>query len=564
MKQKDLGKVHPAIPELVAQLRNGKLDRREFLRTTTLLGLSAGAAYAFVGKLTGESFVSPASAAVPTGGTLRISMRVHELKDPHTYDWVPKSNVTRQVCEYLTKTGHDNVTRPYLLEKWEASGDLKTWTLHLRKGIKWHNGRAFTAADVVWNLKHVLDAETGSSVLGLMKGYMLEEYETGEMDEKGNPKKSTRLWDANAIEKVDDFTVRLNAKAPQLAVPEHLFHYPLLILDPEEGGKFGPGSNGTGAFDLVSLDIGKKAVLKARDDYWGEGPYLDSLEFHDLGDDPAAGIGAMAAKQVHGLDQTDIIQLDALKAMPHVAIYDVPTAQTGVARMRVDVKPFDDPRVRKAMRLAIDSGAILTLAHRDLGAPGEHHHVCPIHPEYAKLPEMKRDPAAAKKLLAEAGHAGGIDIEIAAQPEPAWELIAVQGMVEQWKEAGIRCKIKVLPSAQYWEVWAKPALPFGFTRWTHRPLGVMVLGLAYRSGVPWNESGYSNPEFDRLLAEAEGTLDVDKRRRVVAELENIMQQDGAIVQPLWRSVFIAMDKKVKGFKMHPTSYFFANELGIEV
>jgi peptide/nickel transport system substrate-binding protein len=229
--------------------------------------------------------------------------------------------------------------------------------------------------------------------------------------------------------------------------------------------------------------------------------------------------------------------------------------------MRVTEKPFDDPRVRKALRLATDSAAALETAYRGLGKPGEHHHVSPIHPEYAVLPEMKRDPEAAKKLLAEAGHPDGIDISIDCKNDPAWELAAVQAMVEQWKGAGIRCQINLMPSASYWDIWDKTA--FGFTEWTHRPLGVMVLGLAYRSGVPWNETAYSNPEFDRLLTKAEGLLDVDARREVVAELEKIMQEDGPIAQPLWRSVFTVHDQKVLGFEMHPTNYIFLETLAMQ-
>ena len=448
----------------------------------------------------------------------------------------------------MTKTGTDNITRPDLLEGWEASDDLKTWTLHVRKGLKWHNGRELTAEDIAWNINHVLDADVGSSVLGLMKGYMLNE--VGEGDAK-----TTELWDANAIEIVDSYTVRLNAKQAQLAVPEHLFHYPFAIIDPEEGGKVGVGSNGTGAFNLVRQEVGKIAVFEARDDYWGEGPYLDGLEFHDLGDDSSAALGAIASKQVHGLDTADVLTLDALKALPHVDIHEVTTAQTGVARMKPN-GPFADPKVRKAMRLAIDTEKVLQAAYRGLGSAGEHHHVSPIHPEYHKLPFMSQDIAGAKALLAEAGFPDGFEDEIVIQPV-SWEQAAVQAMVEMWKEAGIKININVKPSAQYWETWTK--VPFGFTSWTHRPLGVMVLGLAYRAGVPWNESSYDNPEFDRLLTKAEGTLDVEARRKIMQQLETIMQEDGPIVQPLWRSVFTAMDKRVHGFQMHPTSYMFANE-----
>ncbi len=110
---------HSYIPTLKRNFAEGKIDRREFPRTSTLLGLSAGAAYAFVGRVTGESFVKPARAQMPNGGALRIGLRIRELKNPHTYSW-SESDITRQVREYLSKTGHDNVTRPYLLESWEA------------------------------------------------------------------------------------------------------------------------------------------------------------------------------------------------------------------------------------------------------------------------------------------------------------------------------------------------------------------------------------------------------------------------------------------------------------
>ncbi|HEX9420818.1 MAG TPA: ABC transporter substrate-binding protein [Methylomirabilota bacterium] len=554
---------HPLVPTLKRQLVERQIDRREFLRYATLLGMAAPAAYTFVGKVTGEPLVAPAQAqgALPKGGTLRIAMRCQDLKSPHTYSWIESANSARQVVDYLTVTGVDNITRPGLIEKWEASPDLKTWTLRLRRSVKWHNGRQFTADDVVWNFKRVLDPKTGSSVLGLMKGFLIEDYDAGEKDDKGNPKKSSRLWDAGAIQKVDDFTVRLNGKTPQLAVPEQLFHYPFLILDPAENGEFKVGSNGTGAFTLVANEVGRKQVLKARKEaYWGGGPYLDQLEFIDLGDDPAASVAALASKQVDGLYGADIVQLEALQKIPHIQMYQVTTAYTATARVQ-PVKPFDDKRVRQALRFAIDSNAVLQIAHRGLGQPGEHHHVSPVHPEYAKLAPFTRDVAKAKKLLAEAGYPNGIDTEIICRPQPAWELLAVQAMVEQWKEAGIRVKINVMPSTQYWEVWTK--VPFGFTTWAHRPLGIMSLALAYRSGGSWNESKYSNPEFDRLLTQAEGTLDVASRRETMARLETILQDDGPIVQPVWRSIFTFHDKRVLGFRPHPTLYIFANQLAIQ-
>ncbi|MGI9480729.1 MAG: ABC transporter substrate-binding protein [Hyphomicrobiales bacterium] len=549
------------IPKLKEQLSEKLISRREFIRHSTLLGMSAGAAYMWAGKITGNPIAAPARAAeMPKGGIFKISMRVPKIDNPHTFSWIYDSNITRQTAEYLTKTAQDNVTRPYLFESWQASDDLKTWTFKTRD-VKWHKGRQFTAEDAAWNIKRVLQAETGSSVLGLMKGYMLKDVPTGEKDDSGKEKMTTELWDAGAIEVKDDRTVVLNLKEAQVAVPEHMFHYPFAILDPEEGGKFGVGSNGTGAFELTDYEVGQRAVVKARKDYWGDGPYLDEIHFIDLGDNPAAEAAAVQSKQVHGIYNGNVEQIDIYKQMDHVNMYEATTAATAVVRMQVDRPEFNDPKVRKALRLATDQEQVLSIAHKNLGDKAEHHHVCPIHPDYAKLPFMKQDIGAAKKLLEEAGHKDGVDLEINIKPDPSWELAAVETMVSQWKEAGIRCKINVLPSSKFWEVWDK--VPFGFTEWAHRPLGFMVLGLAYRSGVPWNETHYNNPKFDETLTKAEGTLDVKERSKIIGELQTMMQEDGPIAQPLWRALYVVHDKKLKGFQLHPTRYIFGDELALE-
>jgi|SaaInl7_200m_RNA_FD_contig_71_115490_length_1913_multi_20_in_0_out_0_1 peptide/nickel transport system substrate-binding protein len=549
----DTGKEHPLVTKLKGAFAEGTLDRREFLRSATLLGLSATAAYAFVGKVTGESFVSPAKAAIPKGGHLKIAMGVPEVT-PHTYNKLYDSNIGRQTHEYLTKTGHDNVTRGYLAKKWVVSEDLKTWTFHVQEGVKWHNGRTFTADDAIWNIKKLLDPATGSSVLGLMKNYMLKDVEK-------DGKTTQELWDANAIEKVDDMTFRLNISTPQVAIPEHMFHYPFGIVDPEEGGKFGAGSNGTGPFELVEFGVKDKAVLKARSDYWGEGPYLDKLTFVDVGEEASAAVAALASKQVHGLYVAEEAVIDVLDTLPDLVLYKTATAQTGMARMKVDQKPFDDPRVRLALRYATDNEKCVELALRGLGAVGEHHHVSPIHPEYAPLPKFPRDVAKAKALLAEAGYPDGLDLEITVPKNPGYLPLGAQAIEQQWLEAGVRMKITIMPTQAYWEVWDKA--PFTFSVWYGRPLGIMVLALAYRTGVAWNESGWSNTEFDGLLAKAESTLDVDERRKLVAKMEKIMQEDGPIVMPMWKGAFTYMHKRVKGFQMHPTTYIFGNELGIE-
>jgi peptide/nickel transport system substrate-binding protein len=558
--------LHPYIPEIADEMLRGRVDRREFLRTATLLGMSASAAYGIAGKLTRGDLIPSANAQFITGlpkgnfgGTLRVSMRVQPMTDPATFDWTEMSNVARQFLEYLFITGPDNLTRPHLCRRWAVSRDLKTWTLFLQQAVKWTNGDEFGADDVLFNFKRWLDPKTGSSNQSLFTA-MTTSAPTGRLGKDGKSLISTTM-SPGAIEKIDNYTVRLHLNRGELSLPESLYNYPTAIVHhrfEDEGGDLSKNPVGTGPFRLTEFKVGEKAVLQKRKDYWGGEPYLDNIVYVDHGDNAGASLAALASDQVDLVYETPVEQIDVVDRIPNARLFETVTAQTAVARMQVDKKPFVDPRVRTAVRLCQDHEQLLLLAHRARGVAAEDHHVAPVHPDYVSMAAPAQNYRLAKQLLTEAGFANGLDLKIDCRKDPPWEVSLAQALAEMCKPVDIQIKINVMPNAQYSENWDKT--PFGLTAWTHRPLGFMVPNLAYRSGAQWNETHYSNPEYDRILDQASSTLEVDKRKQYMVKLQKILQKDAVIAQPFWRSIFAAGNKRVQGYELHPSVYHRLNKV----
>src|SRR6185312_12900528 len=222
-------------------------------------------------------------------------------------------------------------------------------------------------------------------------------------------------------------------------------------------------------------------------------------------------------------------------------------ATTITCRANVGHKPYDDQKVRNALQMAVDNATVLQLGYNNYGFVGENHHVCSIHPEYYELPKKSRDIEGAKKLMEEAGQTG-FEHELITVDED-WHKNTGDAIAAQLREAGFKVKRTVLPGATFWNDWTK--YPYSTTNWNMRPLGVQVLALAYRTGEAWNETAYSNPEFDAKLEKALAIPDPNKRRVVMKDLEQILQDSGIIIQPYWLTLYNHRTKAVMDYGMHP-------------
>jgi peptide/nickel transport system substrate-binding protein len=551
LKKKERNEAHPYIPELKDLYRKGHITRREFLRNTTLLGMSLVSASAFLSACAQEEEVTqeptePAATAPPAseirrGGTFRWASYVQPVDHPAKISWGPTGHIVGCVAERLTTMDSNGISRPLLLEKWEPSEDVETWTLHLRKGIKFHHGPELMADDVIFNFEQWLDEEVGSSLLGMIGAYLSPEN----------------------IEKVDDYTVKLHLDRPEIAVPEHLLHYPAVILPKDFEGDWIKEPYGTGPFELEEYVVGERVKLTAYDDYWQMGidgkplPYVDAVDIFDLGEERSAIIAAFESGQIDTNSEPKVEDYLALKDNPGINIESLTVAQTAVLGMRVDVDPWTDNRVRKALKLCQRRKAILDTALYGEGEVGHDTHTASIHPAYCEKPIPEYDPEKAKALLEEAGYPDGLDVTITVPSSFPATVSYAETLKAAAEPAGFNITIKTVPGSDYWASWTE--LPLKITEWGHRPLGTMVFSLAYTSDkegnpVAWNETHWVDEEFDELLAEASATLDVEERREIMCKLEEIQMERGSAGIAYFSNIWRITSERVRNMPAHPMQY----------
>ncbi len=458
------------------------------------------------------------SLANASSGVFKLSHDLGFGKDTNL-DAITKGRLFQVVImtqNRLVRKNLDGVTSPELSTDWSANADATEWTFNLRKGIKFHDGSDFDAADVKYSLMRVKDPDIGSPA-----------------------KKSMSA--VTDIEVVDSHTVKMKLNTSFADFPLLLTDYRLRMIPEGSGDTIGQTGVGTGPFIVDKFDPEGTTILKANADYWEGAPGL--AEVHVIAiPDGQARVQALLTGQI---DMNRYVPFNQKKIFDGNSKFNVSVVPTGNWRgmvMRTDTAPFDNPKVRKAVRLAVDRQELVDLVMAGAATVACDTPVAPSDQYYLEM-DCPQDISKAKNLLREAGYPNGIEMTIhVSTKEPTWPTIA-EVMQQQLAKANIKADIQMTPSKSYWnETWMKKAV--AMTRWNERPAD-SALHEIYHSGAKWNESYFKNPDFDKNLADARGELDFNKRKAAYQNAQKTLWEQSGTMIPYHVSRLVVTSSKVK-------------------
>lgn len=420
----------------------------------------------------------------------------------------------------LVRIASDGRPEGSLAESWEPSNGTADWTFKLRQGVKFHDGSAFDAADVVHLFERIKDPANESPLAS-----------TFEL--------------VDSVEIVDDHTVTIHLNSAHADFPLLLTDYRVRITPSEAGKELAELGTGTGPFKVETLDPEGTTVLVANPDYWEGPPKLDRIEIIGI-PDAQARVQAMLGGQIDWLLSVSAQQAPLFANNPNFNTQTFASGDWKGITFDVREAPFDNSKVRKALRMVVDRKAMAEL----VVGPGGGTVSCdtPVNPadQYRLNGDCLADAEGAKALLAEAGYPNGIDIEVSTSDlDQHWVNIA-EVYQQQAAAAGINVSINMTPSDGYWnDVWM--VHPAFLTWWSYRTAD-QILNEAYRTGASWNESHYGNAHFDALLDHARKAPTYQERAALYGDAQKMLWEEGATMIPFHLNVTRVLAKNINGFE----------------
>jgi peptide/nickel transport system substrate-binding protein len=499
------------------------LPRRTVLRGGALLGLGT-AAGAFTGCASDrpDRQVSGTDLRPPRrGGVLRVGVTGGSTKDtldPHDPPTYPDQARVSNLFEPLFLRDPSYAVQPVLAESLESSRDASTWTLRLRQGVEFHNGKTLDADDVAFTLWRILEPATGITATP-----------------------SLSMVDVAGLRKLDARTLVIPLKQPYALFKDQLAQYYLGIVPV---GFDITRPVGTGPFRFGSFTPGQSSRFPRFDKYWRtDQPYVDELVIIDFPDDRKR-VQALLDGQVDAIDNLPQTKIDTVKAVGVNVLISETGAWTPFT-MRVDAEPFRDVRVREAMRLIVDREQMVSQALNGQGRIANDLYA-PFDIAYARdLPQRQQDLPQAMSLLKRAGHEH-LQVELVTSSGIGAGAVEAAGLfAKQAQGAGVDIRVREVDAGvfygQNYRQWAF-ALDYWFTR-SYLP----QVFLGSQPDSQYNECHWNDEKFNALVNQARGELDAARRIQLLREAQKIEYDSGGYIVWGFKNQVDAYSAKVTGF-----------------
>ena len=424
----------------------------------------------------------------------------------------------------LTQFDSSLTPQPGLAESFTSS-DAKVWTIKLRKGVTFHDGKALAPADVVYSLMRHKNPATASKVKSVADQF--DEVKASGPDE-----------------------VQITLTVPNADLPAILATPQLVIV--KDGTTDFSTAVGTGPYKLKTFKPGVTTVGTRNDSYWRPGkPYLDEVELIGIGDD-AARVNALLSGDVHLISAVDPRATQRVASTPGYAIKETKSGLYTDLIMRRDNTITGNPDFVEGMKYLFDREQIRTAVFRGYAVIGNDQPIPPGHRYYfAGLPQRPYDPDKAKFHLQKAGAVGLTLPPIYATSDANGSIEMAEMMQLTAQKIGVNLAVNRVPADGYWSNhWMKH--PLGFGSINPRPSADVLFTQFFKSDAPWNESGWKNPQFDQLLITARAETDDAKRKQMYADMQTIVSNQGGIGIPSFISLLDGYDKRLNGLGSIPT------------